>query len=81
MCNPCIRRVRHSTGDRPVVCSGHGPRPVASGYGNASYSAVTGNGDTNGNTGAFTLFVTPLSVSTPTGDSDDQIARPSLWVR
>jgi hypothetical protein len=32
-----------------------------SGYGNASYSAVTGNGDTNGSTGAFTLFVTPLS--------------------
>ena len=42
-----------------------------SGYGNSSYNAVTGNGDSNGSTGAFNLIVTPF-VTTST-DTDDQI--------
>ena len=43
-----------------------------SGFGNANYNAVTGAGDTNGRTGAFTLVVTPFP--SKASDADDQLS-------
>ena len=42
-----------------------------SGYGNSSYSAATGNGDSNGSQGSYVLR---LSGRTPVVDTDDQIS-------
>ena len=44
-----------------------------SGFGNSSYSAVTGDGDRSGSTGAYTIVITPVGNSA-NSDSDDQIS-------
>ena len=42
---------------------------AVSGFGNTSFDAVTGNGDTNGSTGSYSLTLTPV-----VSDPDDQIS-------
>ncbi|MFM9960515.1 MAG: DVUA0089 family protein [Planctomycetaceae bacterium] len=45
-----------------------------SGFGNRSYDAVTGLGDTNGRTGNYALVVSATTTTVTSSDADDQIS-------